>query len=108
MAERWLGPGLPGGGGAGSRFFDILCNGIALDRDFDLFKRAGPNRAFVYTIHGVKTNHQDEVVISLVPSKNFPLVNAIEVLDESRPRTAFRNGADSANNRRRSSRAARC
>jgi hypothetical protein len=87
MAERWLGPGLPGGGGAGSRLFDILCNGIALERDFDLFKRAGPNRAFVYTMHGLKTNHQYELVISLVPSKNFPLVNAIEVLDEARPRT---------------------
>ncbi len=85
MAERWLGPGLPGGGGAGSRLFDILCNGVAVERDFDLFLRAGENRAFVYTMRGVKSNHQDQLVISLVPSKNFPLVNAIEVLDEGSP-----------------------
>ena len=87
MPERWHGPGMPGGGGAGSRLFDILCNGVVLDRDFDLFKHAGgANRPFVYTMHGLKTNHQDELVISLEPSKNFPLVNAIEVLDEARPR----------------------
>ncbi|MBV9084456.1 MAG: hypothetical protein JOZ62_17410 [Acidobacteriaceae bacterium] len=87
MTERWFGRGLPGGGGAGSRFFDILCNGVAIERDFDLFKRAGgPNRAFVYAMRGLKANHQDKLVISLVPSKNFPLVNAIEILDEGRPR----------------------
>jgi hypothetical protein len=40
MAERWIGPGQPGGGGAGSRLFDILVNGVALQRDFDLFRRA--------------------------------------------------------------------
>jgi hypothetical protein len=27
MAEQWVGPGMPGGGGKGSRVFDILCNG---------------------------------------------------------------------------------
>jgi hypothetical protein len=85
MSERWIGPGLPGGGGAGTRLFDILVNGVALEREFDLFRRAsGSNRGFVYTMKGLRPNHQDKLVISLVPVKNFPLVNALEILDEGR------------------------
>ncbi len=82
MAERWIGPGLPGGGGAGSRVFDVLVNGIAVQRDFDLFQRAGSNRPFVFRMKGLRPNHQDKLVISLVPGKNFPLVNAMEILNE--------------------------
>ncbi len=85
LSERWIGPGLPGGGGAGSRLFDILVNGVAVQRNFDLFQRAGgANRPLIYTMKGLRPNHQDKLVISLVPVKNFPLVNAIEVLDEGR------------------------
>jgi hypothetical protein len=89
MAERWIGPGLPGGGGVGSRLFDILVNGVALQRDFDLFQRAGgSDRGFVYVIKGSRPNHQGKLVISLVPIRNFPLVNAIEVLDEGRSKAS--------------------
>ncbi len=85
MAERWIGPGMPGGGGAGSRLFDILCNGVALARDFDIFARAGgSNRALVQTFHGLQPDHQGRLVLSLLPAKNFGLVNAIEVTDESK------------------------
>jgi hypothetical protein len=84
MAERWIGPGMPGGGGAGSRLFDILCNGVALVRDFDIFARAGgSNRALVQTFHGLQPDHQGRLVLSLLPAKNFALVNALEVTDES-------------------------
>ena len=84
MAERWIGPGMPGGGGAGSRLFDILCNGVALVRDFDIFARAGgSNRALVQTFHGLLPDHQGRLVLSLLPAKNFALVNALEVTDES-------------------------
>jgi hypothetical protein len=85
MAERWIGPGMPGGGGAGSRLFDILCNGVALVRNFDIFTRAGgSNRALVQTFHGIKPDHQGRIVLSLLPAKNFALVNALEVTEESR------------------------
>jgi hypothetical protein len=64
MAERWLGPGMPGGGGEGSRLFDILCNGVALARDFDVLARAGgPNRALVQTFHGLQPDHQGRLVL---------------------------------------------
>ncbi len=85
MAERWLGPGMPGGGGSGSRLFDIRCNGVALVRNFDIFARAGgSNRALVQTFHGIEPDHQGRIVVSLVPAKNFALVNALEIDDESR------------------------
>src|SRR5262249_50260550 len=55
MSERWIGPGMPGGGGAGSRLFDILVNGVSVQRDFDLFQRAGgANRPLVYTMKGLR------------------------------------------------------
>jgi hypothetical protein len=85
LAERWLGPGMPGGGGAGSRLFDILCNGVALARDFDIFTRAGgSNRTLVETFHALGPDHQGRLVVSLLPAKNFALVNAIEVTDEGK------------------------
>jgi malectin (di-glucose binding ER protein) len=85
MAEQWVGPDMPGGGGVGSRIFDILCNGVVLARDFDIFKRAGgSNRALVETFHNIEPNHQGKLVLSLVPNKNFPLVNALEVFDETK------------------------
>ncbi len=85
LAEQWIGPDMPGGGGAGSRIFDILCNGLVLARGFDIFKRAGgSNRALVQAFHGIEPNHQGKIVLSLVPDKNFPLVNALEIFDESK------------------------
>jgi Malectin domain len=85
MAERWLGPAMPGGGGAGSRLFDILCNGVALLRNFDVFARAGgSNRALVPTFHGIGPDHQGRIVLGLLPAKNFALINALEVTDESK------------------------
>jgi hypothetical protein len=86
MSERWLGPGQPGGGsGTGSRLFDILCNGVALERNFDIFARAGgANRALSRTYHGIEPNHQGNIVLSLLPIKNFASLNALEVLDEAK------------------------
>src|SRR5262245_9279039 len=50
MSEPWFGPNHPGGGGAGSRLFDIMCNGVALVRDLDVFQRAGgADRQFIQT-----------------------------------------------------------
>jgi Malectin domain len=86
MAERWLGPGQPKGGiGTGSRVFDILCNGVYLERDFDVFSKAGgANRALVRTYRGIQPNHQSNIVLSFAPFHNFPMVSALEILDESK------------------------
>ena len=41
FCEHWFGPGRPGGGGVGSRVFDVYMNGRTLMENFDIFKEAG-------------------------------------------------------------------
>jgi hypothetical protein len=84
FAERWFGPGKAAGGGEGSRLFDILCNGVALRRNFDIYREAhGANRAVRLVIHGLEPNAQGQLAISLVPVRNYACVNAIEVTEET-------------------------
>lgn len=84
FSETWFGAGKSGGGGVGSRVFDILCNGVAVRRDFDILKTAGgPDRAVTVDIPGVAPDHQGKIVISLLPSQNYASINAIEVVDDS-------------------------
>ncbi len=83
FAEAWFGPGQPGGGGPGSRVFDVYCNGVALLRNFDVFRAAGgDHHAVERTFHGVAPNTQGKIVLSFVPVVNYASVNAIEVADE--------------------------
>ena len=85
FAETWFGPGKPAGGGVGSRMFDILCNGIALVRNFDIYKEAGgAERPVTRTFHGLEANHQGKLILSLVPVTNYACINAIEITDESK------------------------
>jgi hypothetical protein len=85
FAETWFGPGKAAGGGAGSRLFDILSNGVALRRNFDIYKEAGgANRALRFTAHGLTPNAQGKLVISLQPVRNYACVDAIEIVDETK------------------------
>ena len=85
FTENWFGPGNPGGGGIGSRAFDILINGVALRRNFDILKESGGvNRSAIVSVHGVEPNHQGKIVISLTPNENYACINALEILDESK------------------------
>jgi Malectin domain len=84
FAEEYFGPGNAGGGGVGSRLFDIVCNGISLARNFDIFKEGGMNRAVVKTFAGLTPNAQGKLVVSFVPVRNYASLYAIELLDESR------------------------
>src|ERR1017187_841664 len=85
FAETWFGLGKPGGGGAGSRVFDVYSNGIALLRNFDIFRAAsGAQRAIEKTFRGVTPNAQGKIELSFVPVVNYACVNAIEVVDESK------------------------
>jgi hypothetical protein len=84
FAENWFGPGMAGGGGEGSRLFDILCNGVILRRKFDIFHEAGGSgRATTVSFHGVEPNHRGKIVIALDPITNYALLNALEIVDES-------------------------
>ncbi|HEV2234879.1 MAG TPA: malectin domain-containing carbohydrate-binding protein [Terriglobia bacterium] len=85
FAETYFGPANPGGGGVGSRVFDVYCNGVALLRNFDVFKEAGgENRALERTFHGLQPNAMGKIMLSFVPVTNYASVKAIEVVDESR------------------------
>lgn len=84
FAENWFGPGMAGGGGEGSRMFDILCNGVFVRQSFDIFREAGGSgRATAVSLHGVEPNHRGKIVISLDPITNYALLNALEIVDES-------------------------
>lgn len=85
FSEAWFGPGNFAGGGMGSRIFDILCNGVAIRRGFDIFKEAhGSNRAVVLPLHGLEPDAQGKLNLWLVPVRNYALLNALEVVDESK------------------------
>jgi hypothetical protein len=83
FAEEYFGPGNAGGGGVGSRLFDIFCNGVALARSYDVLKEGGMNRAVVKTYHGLTPNAQGKLVVSFLPVHNYASLYALEVLDES-------------------------
>jgi hypothetical protein len=85
FSETWFGPGKPGRGGVGSRIFSILCDGVALVRNFDIFREAGgSDLALTRVFHGLEPNPQGKLVISLVPVRNYACINALEVIDESK------------------------
>jgi hypothetical protein len=84
FAEEYFGPGNPGGKGVGSRIFDVMCNGVALLRNFDVFKEAGSNHGSVVTFHGMTPNAQGKLIVSFVPVHDYASLYALEVLDESR------------------------
>jgi hypothetical protein len=85
FTESWFGPQKPAGGGAGRRIFDVYCNGMALVRNFDIFKEAGgSDRALDKVFRGIEANAQGKIVLSFVPVVNYACVNAIEVVDEGK------------------------
>lgn len=85
FAETYFGPQNPGKGGVGSRLFDVYCNGVALLRNFDIFKEAGgENRVLDKTFHGLQPNALGKLMLSFVPVRNYASVKAIEVVDESK------------------------
>ena len=85
FAEAWFGPDTSAGGGVGSRVFDILCNGVALRRGFDVFQEAhGGGRPVTWTAHDLEPDAQGKLNIALAPVRHYACINAIEVLDESK------------------------
>jgi len=83
FAEKFWGLENPGGGGEGTRVFDVFCNGVALLRDVDVYKEAGGNRPLLKTFHGLRANAQGKLMLSFVPVKNYASVYAVEVIDET-------------------------
>lgn len=90
FAETWFGS-QGGGGGAGSRLFDILCNGVLLERDLDVYREAGGAfRALQKTYRGLRPTPNGKLVFQLVPGRNYAFLNALEIFDEGRRPAAQR------------------
>jgi hypothetical protein len=74
-----------GVGGVGSRVFDVYCNGVALLRDFDIYKEAGgEGRPLDRTFNGVRPNPQGKILLTFVPTNGMACVNGIEVVEDSK------------------------
>jgi hypothetical protein len=74
-----------GGGGLGSRVFDVYCNGVALLKDFDIMKEAGgEGRPIDRTFSAVRPNAQGKILLSFVPVAGMACVNGIEVVEDAR------------------------
>ncbi|MGO9242109.1 MAG: malectin domain-containing carbohydrate-binding protein [Bryobacteraceae bacterium] len=83
FAEKFFGRGNPAGqGGVGSRLFDVQCNGVALLKEFDIFKEAGANRACVKTFQGLKPNGQGKLLVTFSPIRDYASLYAVEVVDQ--------------------------
>ena len=82
FAESYWGPNAPGGGGAGTRVFDVYCNGVALLRNFDMLKEAAPRTQIIRSFDNLQPNAQGKLLLSFVPVKNYANISAIEVTDE--------------------------
>lgn len=84
FAETYFGPKASGVGGAGSRVFNVTCNGVLLLDHFDIYKEVGELHALEKSFHGLKPNAQGKLMFGFEPVANYASVFAIEVLDESR------------------------
>jgi|SRR5579871_600065 len=74
-----------GMGGVGSRLFDVYCNGVALVRNFDIFKEAGgEGRPIDRSFSGIRPNAQGKINLSFVPVVGMACVNGIEVTEDAR------------------------
>jgi len=83
FCEGHYGAGNTGVGGLGSRTFDVYCNGVALLRNFDIFKEAGgEGRPLDRTFSGIQPNAQGKILLSFVPVAKMACVNGIEVVEE--------------------------
>jgi hypothetical protein len=78
FSEGWFGKSNGGPGGAGSRQFDVYCNGTTLLSNFDILK-GDTNGTAVVTFDRVKPTAHNMLELYFTPVKNYPLINAIEV-----------------------------
>jgi len=83
FCEAWMGPDRTGGGGIGSRVFDVSFNGRLLLANFDVFKQVGSLHALDKTFKGLEPNAQGKLIFAFTPIHGYAMVNAIEVLDEA-------------------------
>jgi Malectin domain len=83
FTETFFGPGNRGKGGVGSRVFNVYCGGIALLRQFDIFKEAGESRGLEKVFHNISPSPQGRIDLMFEPVVQYPDVRAIEIVPEN-------------------------
>jgi hypothetical protein len=83
FAEFYFGPQASGVGGTGSRLFRVMCNGVLILDDFDIYKEAGSLHALTRTFYHLKPSPQGKLNLTFEPIENNATISGIEVLDES-------------------------
>ncbi len=81
FSEPWFGEHNSGIGGAGSRIFNVSCNGRMILENFDIMAE-GRTNPVIKTFDNIQATAQGKIELSFIPVVNYPLVNAIEVLPE--------------------------
>jgi hypothetical protein len=79
--EPWFGKENGGTGGAGSRVFDVACNGEILMKNFDILA-TGDSAPVVKTFDHVQATPGGRIELSFMPVVNYAIVNAIEIFPE--------------------------
>jgi hypothetical protein len=83
FGEAYHGPGLVGGGGIGSRVFDVLLNNEMVLRDFDILRQAPPLRLVTRTFRHVRPEKkQGNIHLTFSSKVHLACVRAIEVVPE--------------------------
>jgi hypothetical protein len=84
FAEPVFGRDLHRDDGAGLRLFDVYCNGRTLSSRLDVFREAGgAYRVITKTFDDVKPDAQGKILLSFVPVRNYAVLLAMEVTEES-------------------------
>ncbi len=82
FGEAYHGPGQIGGGGVGSRIFDVLLNNEMILRDFDMLREGPPLRLVTRTFRHVRPDKQTKIHLTFSPKAYLASVRAIEVVPE--------------------------
>lgn len=82
FAEFYFGDKLPGGGGTGSRVFNVYCNGRILLQDFDIYKESGSLRVLSKKFEHIRPSPLGKINLTFEPVLNNATVSGIEVLEE--------------------------
>jgi hypothetical protein len=79
--EHWFGVQNGNIGGAGSRVFDVSCNGSMLLKSLDIYREAGSG-PLVKTFPHIEPTAQGKIELYFTPAVNYPSISAIEVIPE--------------------------
>ncbi len=81
FAEIYFGAGMPGGGGVGTRVFNVGVNGAPVLTNFDILAAAGgPNKALVETFPATADTNGNVTVSFTNGSANNPKLSGLELL----------------------------